>query len=72
MAKIEALINDLSQNSPVNTTTQQMAIATQVIANIEDNPNWKQKAIKACQQGLLEPIKTHPVGAFVASAIALI
>ncbi len=30
---------------------------------------WKQKAIATCQQGLLEAMKTNPIGAFVVGAI---
>lgn len=69
VAKIETLINDLCRNSPVNSTSQQMTIATQVIGAIEDDLDWRQKTIQACQQGLLEAIKTNPIGAFVAGAI---
>lgn len=66
---IETLIKDLSQDSSVNTTSEQMLIATKAIATIENNPDWKQKAIKAGKQGLLEVLKSNPLGAFVAIAI---
>ncbi len=69
VTKIDTLINELCENSPVNSTTQQMTVATQVVERIENDPNWKQKAIKACKQGLLETIRTNPIGAFVAGAI---
>ncbi len=46
-----------------------MKIATQTIETIENNTSWKQKARIACQQGLLETLKTHPIGAFVVGAI---
>ncbi len=67
--EIKELIEQLSKNHPINNTSDAMKIATQVIEKIETNPTWKQKAIAACQQGLLEGIKTNPVGAFVAGAI---
>jgi hypothetical protein len=67
--EIQNLINQLSHNTPVNSTSEQMQIATQAIATIENNPNWKQKAMAAGKQGLLEVLKSNPIGAFVAGAI---
>ncbi len=67
--QIEELIEQLSNNYPVNSTTDAMKIATQAIEKIETNPTLKQKAIAAFQKGLLEILKNHPVGAFVSGAI---
>lgn len=67
--EIQNLINQLSQNNPINSTSEQMQIATQAIATIENNPDWKQKAMTAGKQGLLEVLKSNPIGAFVAGAI---
>ena len=67
--EIKELIKQLSKNHPVNSTADAMKIATQTIETIETNPTWKQKAIAACQKGLLEILKNHPVGAFVSGAI---
>ncbi|BAQ60632.1 pentapeptide repeat family protein [Geminocystis sp. NIES-3708] len=69
VTRIETLINDLCKDSSIDSTVQQMIVATKVINKIEDDPNWKQKTIQAFQQGLLEAIKTNPIGAFVAGAI---
>ncbi|GBF82064.1 hypothetical protein [Aphanothece sacrum] len=66
---IQKLIDTLSQNSSINSTSEQMKIATQVIERIENTPTWKQKAINAAKQGLLEAMKSNPIGAFVAGAI---
>ncbi len=67
--EIKELIDQLSQNHPINSTTDAMKVATQAIETIETNPTWKQKAIAACQKELLESFKNHPVGVFVLGAI---
>jgi hypothetical protein len=67
--EIQTLLEQLSQRYPNQTTTQQMQIATKAIERIENNNNWKQRSIKAFQTGLLESLKTNPVGAFVVGAI---
>lgn len=69
VAEIKQLIEQLSQNHSMASTTEQMKVATQAIETIENNPVRREKAIAACKQGLLEAIKTSPVGAFVAGAI---
>ncbi|MEL4898550.1 hypothetical protein [Crocosphaera sp. Alani8] len=67
--KINQLIDQISQTNPNNNTSDRLKIASIVIEEIENNRTWKQKAIQACQQGLLEAIKGNPIGAFVAGAI---
>ena len=67
--EIKELIEKLSKNHPISSTKDAMQIATQAIEIIETNPTWKQKAIAACQKGLLESLKNHPIGAFVSGAI---
>lgn len=69
VAQIQALIQQLEQSHPTNTTTEQMAVATQAIAQIESNPTWKQKAIAAFKQGSLNVMETHPIGKFIVGAI---
>ncbi|MGB0561163.1 MAG: pentapeptide repeat-containing protein [Spirulinaceae cyanobacterium] len=66
---IQTLLKQLASTSPASTTTEQMQLATQAIAQIESNPTWKQKAIRAAKVGTLEALKSNPVGAFVAGAI---
>jgi hypothetical protein len=69
VAKIQALIQQLEQSHPTNTTAEKMMVATQAIAQIENNPTWKQKAIAAFKQGSLKAVETHPIGAFIVGAI---
>ena len=69
VAEIQALLQQLEQTYPTNTTTEQMVVATKVIEQIESNPTWKQKAYAAFKQGSLKAIETHPIGAFVVGAI---
>jgi hypothetical protein len=69
VAQIQALIQQLEQSHPTNTTTEQMIVATQAIAQIESNPTWKQKAIAAFKQGSLNVMETHPIGKFIVGAI---
>ena len=67
--QINQLINQTSQTNPNNNTSDRLKIASIVIEEIETNQTWKQKAIQACQKGLLEPMKSNTIGAFVAGAI---
>lgn len=69
VAEIQALIQQLEQSHPTNTTSEQMMVATQAIAQIESNPTWKQKAIAAFKQGSLKALEAHPIGAFIVGAI---
>jgi NAD-specific glutamate dehydrogenase len=69
VTEIQKLLEQLSQSYPNPTTAEQMKIASQAIEQIESHPNWKQKAIKALTAGVLETLKTNPVGAFVVGAI---
>ena len=66
---INQLIEQLSQTNPSNNMSDRLKIASIVIEEIEQRPTWKQKAIQACQQGLLEAMKSNPIGAFVAGAV---
>lgn len=68
-AEIQALIKQLEQDNPTNTTAEQMVVATKAIEQIESNPTWKQKAIAAFKQGSLNVIETHPIGTFIVGAI---
>lgn len=68
-AKIQALLEQLEQTYPTNTTTEKMVVAAKAIEQIESNPTWKQKAIAAFKQGSLKAIETHPIGAFIVGAI---
>lgn len=67
--EIKALIQELSKNKTINNTSDRLKIAVTVVEKIENNPHWKQKAINASKQGLLEAMKSNPIGAFVAVAI---
>jgi len=62
-------LEQLSQNYPTNTTTEQMIVATKAIEQIESDRNWKQRAVTAFQQGSLKALETHPIGAFIVGAI---
>lgn len=67
--EIQALIQQLKQTYPTNTTTEQMVLAAKAIERIESNSTWKQKTITAFKQGSLKAIETNPIGAFVVGAI---
>lgn len=67
--EIQQLIEQLSQRYSTLNTAEKMKIAAQTIETIECNTSLKPKVIKACKQGLLETLKTNPIGAFVVGAI---
>ncbi len=68
-AEIQRLLEQLSQTYPTSTTTEQMVVAARAIEQIESNPDWKQRAVTAFQQGSLKALETHPMGAFILGAI---
>ena len=68
-AEIQALLEQLEKTYPINTTTEQMLVATKAIEQIESNSTWKQKAIAAFKQGSLNVLETHPIGTFIVGAI---
>ena len=71
-AEIQQLLEQLSQNYPTNTTTEQMVVATKAIEQIESNPDLKQKVINAAKEGGLaafEKALDNPIGAFSIGAI---
>jgi hypothetical protein len=67
--QLQTLIQQLEQSRPTNSTTEQMRVATQAVAQIESNPTLKQKAIAAFKQGSLNVMETHPIGKFIVGAI---
>ena len=69
VVEIQALIQQLEQSHPTNTTTEKMIVASKVIEKIESTPGWKQKAISALTQGSLKVLETNPIGAFIVGAI---
>lgn len=71
-AEIRQLLLQLSQTYPTNTTAEKMVVAAEAINRIENNPNWKQRAINAAKEGGLaafEKAIDNPAGAFVVGAI---
>ena len=71
-AEIQSLLKQLEKAYPTNTTSEKMAVAAQVINQIETNPSFKQKVIKALSEGGLAAFESainNPVGAFIVGAI---
>ena len=71
-AEIQALLKQLEQTAPAETTTQKMTLATQAIAQIEANPTFKQRTVAALTAGGIKAFEAaidHPVAAFVVGAI---
>jgi hypothetical protein len=71
-AEIQALLKQLEQSYPANTTSDQMVIAAKAIESIESNPNLKQRVISAVKEGgiaAFEKAIDNPVGAFIAGAV---
>ena len=71
-AEIQQLLEELSQTYPITTTTEQMAVATKAIQQIESNPDLKQKVINAAKEGGLagfEKAIDNPIGALITGAI---
>lgn len=63
-AEIQQLLEQLSQNNPTDTLTQQAIVAEEAIATIENNPTFKERVVKVIKamgvEMLMEAID-HPV-----------
>ncbi len=71
-SEIQALLKQLEQTYPTNSTSNQMMLAAKAIDRIESNPVFKQRVISTAQvEGLaaLEKAIDHPASAFLVSAI---
>ena len=71
-AEIQALLKQLEQTYPTNTTSDQMIVAAEAIKHIENDPTWKQRVINAAKEGglaALEKALDNPVGALITGAI---
>jgi hypothetical protein len=71
-AEIQQLLEQLSQSIPINTTSGRMAVATEAIQRIENNPTLMQKVISALRAGgaaALEQSLSHPAASFVIAAL---
>ncbi|MGK7942269.1 MAG: pentapeptide repeat-containing protein [Crocosphaera sp.] len=66
---LEQLESTYQSDYSVNSTLGKMLLASKAIQEIENDKSWKERAIKAVQQGSLEALISHPVGGFIASAI---
>ena len=71
-AEIGALLKQLEQTNAMNTLSEKMALAGTTVAQIENNPHLKGKAIAALVAAgakALEEAIDHPVATFVVRAI---
>ncbi|MGK7954369.1 MAG: COR domain-containing protein [Crocosphaera sp.] len=63
-AQIQALLDQLSQTYPTNTTKEKMVIVGEAVDQIENNPTFKAKVINALKAGGIEAFKEavdHPL-----------
>lgn len=69
---IKALLDQLSQEYPINTPTEQMIVSAKAIERVEKDPTLKQRvvgALKGAGEEALEQAIQHPVAkVFVAGA----
>lgn len=71
-AEIQQLLKQLEQTYPTKTREEQRRVATEAINQIESNPAFKERIIKAVQYGSLaafEKAIDNPLGAFITEAI---
>jgi len=70
-AKIQQLLEQLEKSYPTNTTADKMAIATEAIKQIENNPALMARILSALKAGSvssLESFLNHPAASFVINA----
>jgi hypothetical protein len=71
-AEIQALLKQLEETYPTDSTANQMVVAAKAVEKIEGNPTLKQKAISAVTEGgiaAFEKAIDNPAGAFIAGAV---
>lgn len=71
-SEIQQLLKQLEQESPTNSTAEQMLVAVEAVKQIEGEPNFKQRALDALSAGRMKAFEAaidHPLTAFVVGAI---
>ncbi|MEM6398790.1 MAG: CHAT domain-containing protein [Cyanobacteria bacterium P01_D01_bin.116] len=71
-AEIQQLLEQLEKSYSTDTTTGKMALATEAIAQIENNPNLTARIFSALQVGSVkafEQLLSHPAASFVIGAL---
>lgn len=71
-ADIQALLEQLEQTYPTNTTPGKMAIATEAIERIDNDPKLTQRILSALKAGSIsafEQLLNHPAASFFLSAL---
>jgi len=72
VAKVNQLLEQLSQSYPTETISQKAIVVEEAIKQIENNPDWKRKVINAIKLGSLaafEKTIDNPFGAFFVEGI---
>ena len=70
--EIQALLEQLEKTYPTDTTTGKMALATEAITQIENNPNLTARILSALKTGsfkAFEQFLSHPAASFVIGAL---
>ena len=71
-ADIQALLEQLEQTYPTNTTTGKMAIATEAIQRIDNDPKLAPRILSALKAGgtsALDSLLDHPAASFAIAAL---
>ncbi len=71
-AEIQALLKQLEQSYPTDTTAGKMAIATEAIERIDSDPTLTERILSALKAGgisALEQLLNHPAASFVIGAL---
>ena len=71
-ADIQALLKQLEQTYPTNTTTSKMTLATEAIQRIDNDPKLTRRILSALKAGgtsALDSLLDHPAASFVISAL---
>ena len=71
-AEIQELLKQLEKSYPTETTTGKMALAAEVMAQIDSNPNLKARILSALKVGSVkafEQFLSHPAASFVIGAL---
>ena len=71
-AEIQALLKQLEQTAPANSTAEKMLVAVEAVKQIEGDPSFKQRVVAALSAGGMKAFEAaidHPLAAFLVGAI---
>ncbi|NEP27568.1 effector-associated domain EAD1-containing protein, partial [Moorena sp. SIO3I6] len=68
-AEIQQLLEELEKSYPIDTTRGKIALATEVVQQIENNPTLRARVLRVGAVNAFEQLLSHPAASFVIGAL---